>query len=84
MKITNAKIIKDKKVFIEFSDGLKGVLDLEPLLPHYGGFLELRKNPIAFSKMYIDITLCWPKPKVDLAPDTLYEWLKKYRMISNI
>lgn len=70
--VKNAKYLKDYKIEIEFTDGKKGIADLEGEL--YGSVFEPLKDKSFFSKIKVvqDLeTVVWENG-ADLAPEFLY------------
>lgn len=75
--VVDAHVIAGHRVYLRFEDGLDGELDLFPLIPFEGVFASLR-DPSRFAELGVSAdlgTICWPNG-ADLAPETLYEWLK--------
>ncbi len=59
-------------IWVRFSDGIEGTVDLSPLIGH-GVFAQLA-DPEAFGQVFVDPvthTVAWPQG-LDLCPDTLY------------
>jgi hypothetical protein len=74
--VTVARYLGEYKVWLEFDDGRKGVVDLADDL-HGEVYQELR-DPTRFSQVYLDTglgTITWPEGG-DIAPDLLYEKLR--------
>ena len=75
--LTEARYIKDFKVFLKFNDGKSNEVDLKDIVYKYD-----IANPLCdlktFSKFYLDSwpTLAW-KCGFDIAPETLYEKCKQ-------
>ena len=69
--ITSVVPQEDYKLYLTFSDGKKGVFDVESHLDR-GIFLELR-NPSLFKSVYImdEFTIAWANG-ADLCPDCVY------------
>lgn len=63
------------RLFLEFSDGLSGEVDLSSRL--FGPVFEPLRDPAFFARVSIDEfgAPCWPNG-ADLAPDGLYETLR--------
>jgi hypothetical protein len=63
------------RLFVEFSDGVSGEIDLSMRL--FGSMFEPLKDPSFFAKVHIDEfgAPCWPNG-ADLAPDAIYERLR--------
>ncbi|MDP2208611.1 MAG: DUF2442 domain-containing protein [Bacteroidota bacterium] len=71
-KIIEAKPLENYKIWIKFSDGVEGIVDLSDLVGK--GVFSLWKDPKEFNSFSIDSqshTLVW-KDEIDLCPDTLY------------
>jgi len=63
-------------VWIRFSDGKEGVVDLSDLVGK--GVFEAWEDPSRFERVFIDPdagTIAWPGG-IDLAPDRLYDDVK--------
>jgi len=60
----------DYRLYVEFDDGVTGVVDLEDRL--FGPVFEPLKDPEVFRQVEIDEfgVVCWPSG-ADLAPDAL-------------
>jgi hypothetical protein len=66
---------KDFKIFIQFNDGIEGIIDLENYLE--GEIFEPLKNLNYFGSFFIDSwTIGWENG-ADFAPEFLYDLLKK-------
>ena len=70
-RVIYAKPMKNYRIEVEFSDGLKGVVDLSDRL--FGPVFAPLKDPEVFSKLKVDEfgAICWPNG-ADLAPDALH------------
>ncbi len=71
------KIVKacaDYRLEIEFTDGLRGRLDMSASL--FGPVFEPLRDAQLFAMVYVDEygAICWPNG-ADLAPDALYDRL---------
>ena len=75
--LTEARYIKDFKVFLKFNDGKSNEVDLKDIVYKYDIANPLRDLK-TFSKFYLDSwpTLAW-KCGFDIAPETLYEKCKQ-------
>ena len=75
--LTEARYIKDFKVFLKFNDGKSSEVDLKDIVYKYDIANPLRDLK-SFSKFYLDSwpTLAW-KCGFDIAPETLYEKCKQ-------
>ena len=71
-----ARISGDYKVWLEFNDGRKGVVDLADEL--HGEELEPLRNRDRFSEFYLDYGLCIDRlaRRPDFTPEFLYDKLK--------
>jgi hypothetical protein len=75
-QVTDARYLGDYKVYLEFNDGRKGVVDLSDEL--YGDEMTPLRDRDRFSQVYLDVglaTLAWLDGQ-DFAPEFLYERLK--------
>ena len=73
LHINTARYIKSYMIEVEFDDGVRKTVDVEPLLT--GVMFEPLKNKSTFSNLTIDPvsrTIMWPNG-ADLAPEALYE-----------
>jgi len=73
--VVDARYLGDYKVWLEFNDGRKGVVDLADDL--YGEHFEQLRNRERFAEFYLDYglaTIAWDSG-VDFAADYLYERL---------
>jgi len=72
-EIVAAKARPNYRLWIKFSDGREGEVDLSSLVGK--GVFARWENPGEFEKVYIDEetrTVAWPGD-IDLAPDALYQ-----------
>jgi hypothetical protein len=72
LKITEAKPIASDQLYLSFSDGIEGTLDLNYLLER--GVFQKLKDPEFLKQVYIDResgTIAWPGG-LDLDPVVLY------------
>ena len=73
--VVDARYLGDYKVWLEFNDGRKGVVDLADEL--YGEAFEQLRSRERFAEFYLDYglaTIAWHSG-ADFAPDYLYERL---------
>jgi hypothetical protein len=73
--VTEARYLGDYKIWLEFNDGRKGVVDLADDL--YGEHFEALRDTRRFADFYLDYglaTIAWHHG-VDFAPDYLYDKL---------
>lgn len=71
-KVKEATLAGGYKVWLRFSDGKVGVIDLSDEL--WGPLFEPLKDPDRFREMLVDPdleTICWPNG-ADFAPEFLY------------
>ena len=74
--VIEARYLGDYKVWLEFNDGRKGVVDLADEL--YGDDMSLLRNRDRFAEFYLDYglaSIAWLDGQ-DFAPEFLYEKLK--------
>ena len=69
-RVTSVRALPSYRLEIEFSDGVRGVLDYEDRL--FGPMMEPLRDPARFAEVGIDEfgVICWPNG-ADLAPDAL-------------
>lgn len=75
--LLQAACLREFKVYLEFDDGTKGVIDLEDKAKR-GGVFEPLHDTRYFRQLRLDKelgTICWPNG-ADLAPEFLYQRLK--------
>ena len=74
-RVTAVLALPTYRLEIEFSDGVRGVLDYEDRL--FGPMMEPLRDPARFAEVGIDEfgVICWPNG-ADLAPDAIYDRLK--------
>jgi len=71
--VTEVKYLGDFRLFLRFSDGLEGEVDLAEEL--YGEVFEPLKNQDYFRQVRVDPeigTICWPNG-ADFAPEFLHD-----------
>lgn len=66
-------------IYVKFIDGLDGTVDLSKrILNNNKGIFAQLKNINLFNQVYIDHgVVTWPN-QIDLAPDKMYDEIKKY------
>jgi hypothetical protein len=77
LDVTNAKYVGGYRIWIEFSNGESGVVDLEPDL--WGPIFEPLRDPEKFKRFQVSgvlHTLVWDND-ADFAPEHLYERMSK-------
>ena len=75
-KLFEARYSGDHRVWLRFSDGVEGHVDLHDEL--WGEVFEALKDPAEFAKVALDVelgTIVWPSG-ADFAPEFLYEQLR--------
>jgi len=73
--VTKAKYIKDFELFLEFNNGVSGVIDFKPYLD--GEIFEPLKKVDYFKKFELDSwTVAWENG-ADFAPEFLYDLIIK-------
>ena len=79
--LVKAKYLGDTKFYLEFNDGVKGEVDLMPIIQKYKQASKL-KDEEEISNFYLDSwpTLAW-KCGFDIAPETLYEKCKEFTSV---
>jgi hypothetical protein len=71
-RVIRATPLDHFRIEVEFSDGLKGVVDLSERL--FGSMFAPLRDPVFFDQLRVDEfgAICWPNG-ADLAPDALYK-----------
>ena len=75
-KLTEAKYLEQYRVWLKFSDGVEGQVDLEAEL--WGEVFEPLKDVARFAELKLDpgfVTVVWPNG-ADFAPEFLYQKLR--------
>jgi len=81
--VVKAELKEDYKVFIEFNDGVNGIIDFYNKIKndHRENILELLDLEL-FKTVKTDLdTICWGNG-VDFAPEYLYEQVKNQQKIA--
>jgi hypothetical protein len=77
LHVTDAKHLKDYRIWLKFNDDAEGVVDLSKEL--WGDMFEPLKDLSLFSQVKLDTeldTIVWPNG-ADLAPEFLHELLQQ-------
>jgi len=72
LKITDAKYVRDYVIWLRFSDGIEGEVDLKNEL--FGEIFEPLKDKEFFKQFVLHpdwLTIAWPN-RADFAPEFLY------------
>ena len=71
--VKNARYLEDYKIFVEFTSGENGIVDLKDAVFGYAAATEIRDQG-KFREFYLDDwpTIAW-KCGFDLSPETLHE-----------
>jgi len=73
-RVRSVKALPGYRLEVEFSDGVRGVLDYSDRL--FGPMMEPLRDPERFAEVGVsEGVVCWPNG-ADLAPDAMYERLK--------
>jgi hypothetical protein len=80
-RLTKVQSQGGHRLYLEFSDGLSGEVDLSERL--FGPVFEPLRDESFFARVYLDEfgAPCWPNG-ADLAPDGLYERVRQARPIN--
>ena len=75
--VINAELINDYKVYVEFDNGTKGIIDFRKILEEdHREIIKELLNKELFRTVKVNLnTLCWDN-EVDFSPDYLYEQIK--------
>ena len=80
LEVTKARYLEDYKIWIEFNDGISGIVDLSDVL--WGPMFEPLKDIDLFKKVKVSAvlhTIVWEND-ADLAPEYLYEKLSNKKV----
>jgi uncharacterized protein DUF2442 len=73
--VVEVKPLEGIRLFVRFADGLTGEVRFKP--EHLTGVFEPLKDPAFFKQVYLDHgAVAWPG-QIDLAPDAMYQEIKK-------
>lgn len=70
LTILKAKYLADYTLFLEFSDGRDGIVDLESMIKSFKPFTILQDKNL-FSNFEVSYTIRW-SDALDIAPEYLY------------
>jgi hypothetical protein len=74
--VIEVKVTENLSLYVRFADGTNGQVRFMP--QHLTGIFEPLKNPQFFNQVFIDSgVVAWPN-EVDLAPDAMYQEIKKH------
>ena len=80
--ITEVKVIKDKVLYLKFSNGASGSFNFDDFFT-YKGILSPLKDKSHFDLVSLnDGTICWPN-ECDLCPDVLYSIVTNQKIYQN-
>jgi hypothetical protein len=75
--VTNVRVLDGYTVELEFSDGVRGVVNLANRIAGRGGVFAPLEDPQFFRQVAVDNelgTIAWPNG-ADFCPDMLYAWV---------
>jgi len=73
--VTKAEVTGALSFAVWFADGLRGIVEMQP--SHLYGVFEKLKDPDFFAQLRVeDGFVSWPG-EIDLAPDAMYEAIKR-------
>ncbi|MEI6491227.1 MAG: DUF2442 domain-containing protein [Verrucomicrobiota bacterium] len=77
--VKSARYLENYKIFVEFTSGENGIVDLKDTVFRYAAAKEIR-DQTKFREFYLDEwpTIAW-KCGFDLSPETLYEFMTGLR-----
>ena len=78
-RLAEVKILSNYRLSVKFLDGTRGEVDLSRLiLGAQAGVFSLLRDPSIFTKAYIEYgAVTWPG-EIDLAPDSMYDQIKRH------
>jgi Mg/Co/Ni transporter MgtE len=77
VRVINAELKNDYKIYVEFNDGVKGIIDFKKILEEdHRAIIRELLNKDLFKTVKVNLhTLCWDN-EVDFAPDYLYDQIE--------
>jgi Protein of unknown function (DUF2442) len=77
-RVTEVRTLPGYRVVVRFVDGTEGEVDLSRLvLSNRAGVFAALRDPAVFAKAYVEYgAVMWPG-EIDLAPDAMYDEIKK-------
>ncbi|GHV87157.1 hypothetical protein AGMMS50255_4530 [Spirochaetia bacterium] len=77
LHITKMENKGDYKVYVEFNDGFKGIIDFKEVLKQeQSDWIRELLDPAMFNTVHLALhTLCWDN-ELDFAPEYLYDQVK--------
>lgn len=77
-RVVKVQPLTDYKLEVEFVDGLRGVVELRQLIMgDRAGVFAVLKNIAIFNQVFVSYgAVTWPG-EIDLAPDAMYENIKR-------
>jgi hypothetical protein len=77
--VTEVSALPSYRLVVRFVDGTEGEVDLSRLvLSNRAGVFAALRDPAVFTKAYVEYgVVMWPG-EIDLAPDAMYDELKKH------
>jgi hypothetical protein len=77
LHVTKMEYKGEYKVYVEFNDGFKGIIDFKERLENDPGeWVRELLDPVLFKTVHLNLhTLCWDN-EVDFAPEYLYGQVK--------
>jgi hypothetical protein len=78
-RVTEVRTLPNYRLVLRFVDGTEGEVDLSRLvLSNRAGVFAALRDPGVFAKAYVEYgVVLWPG-EIDLAPDAMYDELKKH------
>lgn len=77
-QVTAVRALPAFRLWVRFKDGLEGEVDVSGLIQSKNpGVFAALTDPKKFNKVFVDLgAVTWPG-ELDLAPDTMYDEIKK-------
>lgn len=78
-RVKNISVLDGWRLHVTFLDGLEGEINMsERIARKETGVFNALKDPVIFNQVYVDNGIvAWPG-EIDLAPDAMYDAIKKY------
>ncbi len=78
-RVAEVHVLSEYRLRVEFVDGTTGEVDLSGMvMRNDAGIFARLKDPVLFRQAYVEYgVVVWPG-EIDLAPDTMYDEIKKH------
>jgi hypothetical protein len=81
-KIIEVRVLKDKNLFLKFSDGKSGSFNFDDFFTYKGILAPLKDDHFFQQVSIVDGTISWPN-ECDFCPDVLYSIITNEKIYDN-